>query len=111
MSSLASIEAQMKEAWGSALGQVFDQQALKLFYTTLRDIGNVVGDIMDGLGGLTGVLQIASAILITKLAPTIRTISAAAKTAWDSRTLETSIAASNKQYDAMIAKVKQAADA
>lgn len=111
LNSIESMANQASEAWAQAVGTMFDAKGLKAFYQMLRDIGNIVGDIIDGLGGFEGILGYIAAILMTKIGPAVQKIAITGRELWNNRNMAASIENTNKQYDQMIAKINQASAA
>lgn len=111
LNSVEAMAAQASEAWAQAVGGVFDARGLKAFYQAIRDIGKIVDDITEGLGGFEGIIGYISAILISKIGPTMQKIAITGREIWNNRTMAASIENSNKQFDQMIAKINQVASA
>lgn len=111
LNSIESMAEQAAEAWNSAFGSIINEDVLKAFYRTLRDIGNIFSDLIDGLGGVPGILGYVSSILISKIGPTFNNIVNTAKELWANRNTESQIAQSNKDLDTMITKLKEASAA
>lgn len=68
--SLDSIESHAENAAESmrrAFGQIFDEEALKGIYSTIEGIGNLLGGLIDGVGGLPGILGIVATLISGKI--------------------------------------------
>lgn len=68
--SLDSIESHAENAAESmrrAFGQIFDEDALKAIYSTIEGIGNLLGGLIDGVGGLPGILGIVATLISGKI--------------------------------------------
>ena len=73
-SSLNSIESHAlnaSEAWKRAFSDLFDEDVVKDFYSLLEGMGNAVGGLIDGLGGLPGILTITAMLLSQKIVPSL----------------------------------------
>lgn len=73
-SSLESIESHAlnaSEAWKRAFSDLFDEDMVKGFYSLLEGMGNAVGGLIDGLGGLPGILTITAMLLSQKIVPSL----------------------------------------
>lgn len=63
------------ESWSRAFDDILKTDTIKTFYSTLEDVGDVFGTIIDSVGGLPGILAIIGGIFANKIVPS--TISAA----------------------------------
>lgn len=110
LKSLESLQEQSAEAWNKVFGTIVNEDALKAFYTTLRDIAKLVQSIVDGAGGLQGILGYISAIVISQLGPKIENIAYSLTQMSQNATFSGRFEAANNELDAMINKLNQAAD-
>lgn len=73
LDSITAKAEQSAEAWKRAFGEIIPEDALKTIYDISADIGNVVGTILRGMGGLPGILTAVGAALSSKIVPTLIT--------------------------------------
>lgn len=109
--SAEAAQARAEEAWARTMGEVFNEDAIIKFYEILEDVGNIVGGITEGLGGLEGILKYLSAVMITKMVPTFRNMVISAKELKANLSVEGRIEHANKQYDQMAKKIENIASA
>lgn len=109
--SAEAAQARAEEAWARTMGEVFNEDAIIKFYEILEDVGNIVGGITEGLGGLEGILKYLSAVMITKMVPTFRNMVISAKELKANLSVEGRIEHANKQYDQMAKKIENVASA
>lgn len=76
------------EAWNRAFGEVIDEDLIKGFYHALEDVGNVVTDILDGMGGFEGILTLVGTLLARNIVPKLEQAVVAVKTMRANSTIE-----------------------
>lgn len=76
------------EAWNRAFGEVIDEDLIKGFYNALEDVGNVVTDILDGMGGFEGILTLVGTLLARNIVPKLEQAVVAVKTMRANSTIE-----------------------
>lgn len=76
------------EAWNRAFGEVIDEDLIKGFYNALEDVGNVVTDILDGMGGFEGILTLVGTLLARNIVPKLEQAVIAVKTMRANSTIE-----------------------
>lgn len=76
------------EAWNRAFGEVIDEDLIKDFYNALEDVGNVVTDILDGMGGFEGILTLVGTLLARNIVPKLEQAVVAVKTMRANSTIE-----------------------
>lgn len=89
--SLDSIESHAKnaaESMRSAFGKLFDEDAIKGVYTIIEQTGNIIGTIIDTLGGAPGILALVATTLSSKIVPSLAQGAKNAALLWKSRTTE-----------------------
>ena len=69
--SIESYAENAAEAWNRAFGQAFDPETIKTFYKLVEVTGNGVNSLIQGLGGIPGILMTVGAILSSKIVPTL----------------------------------------
>lgn len=57
------------EAWKQAFGNIFTEDTIKDFYEFLEDAGDLVGYLLQGLGGIEGIIKLIGAYLIRYIQP------------------------------------------
>lgn len=73
LDSITAKAEQSAEAWKRAFGEIIPEDALKGLYDLSTDIGNVVGAMLKGVGGLPGILSAVGVALSGKIVPAIIT--------------------------------------
>lgn len=76
------------EAWNRAFGEVIDEDLIKGFYNALEEVGKVVTDILDGMGGFEGILTLVSTLLARNIVPKLEQAVVAVKTMRANSTIE-----------------------
>lgn len=76
------------EAWNRAFAEVIDEDLIKGFYNALEDVGNVVADILDGMGGFEGILTLVGTLLARNIVPKLEQAVVAVKTMRANSTIE-----------------------
>lgn len=76
------------EAWNRAFGEIIDEDLIKGFYNALEDVGNVVTDILDGMGGFEGILTLVGTLLARNIVPKLEQAVVAVKTMRANSTIE-----------------------
>lgn len=73
LDSITAKAEQSAEAWQRAFGEIIPEDALKSLYDMSTKIGNLVGTMLKGLGGLPGILSAVGVALSGKIVPAIIT--------------------------------------
>lgn len=60
------------EAWKRAFSNAIPEDVLKGIYTLSENLGNVVGGVIKGMGGLPGILMAVATLLSGKIVPSIK---------------------------------------
>lgn len=108
--SLDTIESHAinaQEAWDRALSDFADPEVLKGLLSGLEDAGNLVGDIVDGFGGLEGILITVSSILIKRIPSGLNSIKQIGRDLYDSITPNGIINRINKDSISQVNLMKQ----
>lgn len=98
------------EAWNRAFGEVIDDDLLKGFYNGLEEVGDIVGDILQGMGGFEGILTLAGTLLSRNIIPKLNQAVAAIKTIRANSTIEgrqAQVEASGQQMQSSLKQVTQ----
>lgn len=89
-----------REAWTRAFQSIFGANYQKEFYKIIEDIGNTVGGIIDGLGGLPGILMQIGTLLGGKIVPKLFEAGNAVKDLISNRSLKSQMESISKETDA-----------
>lgn len=73
--SLESRIMNVSEAWKRAFSNLYEEDGVKGLLSGIEDIGNLVGSIIQNLGGLPGILGIVGTFLISKIPKALSNIS------------------------------------
>lgn len=109
LTSLDSIESaaiNAGEAWNRAFSNIFQEDTLKGFYNGLEEVGSILEGVLEGFGGLPGILALIGAYMSRHLLTGVQKISQEWKTFQDNLTPQRQLAAANAELDKMSAKVK-----
>lgn len=110
LTSLDSIESaaiNAGEAWSRAFSNIFQEGSLKGFYNGLEEVGNILDGVLEGFGGLPGILALIGAYMSRHLLTGIQKISQEWRTFQENLTPQRQLAAANAELDKMSAKVKE----
>lgn len=69
--TIESAAINAKEVWANAFSEIFQEEAFIKLYNMLEDAGVAVDHMIDGLGGLPGILLLAATILSRRIIPTL----------------------------------------
>lgn len=69
--TIESAAINAKEVWTNAFSEIFQEEAFIKLYNMLEDAGVAVDHMIDGLGGLPGILLLAATILSRRIIPTL----------------------------------------
>lgn len=61
--SIEAVANRSKEAWAQAFAEMFQQDSIKGFYTMVEGLGNLFGGLINGMGGLPGILSAIALIM------------------------------------------------
>lgn len=110
LTSLDSIESaaiNAGEAWSRAFSNIFQEDSLKGFYNGLEEVGNILDGVLEGFGGLPGILALIGAYMSRHLLTGVQKISQEWRTFQENLTPQRQLAAANAELDKMSAKVKE----
>lgn len=110
LTSLDSIESaaiNAGEAWSRAFSNIFQEGSLKGFYNGLEEVGNILDGVLEGFGGLPGILALIGAYMSRHLLTGVQKISQEWRTFQENLTPQRQLAAANAELDKMSAKVKE----
>ena len=106
--ALDSIESRAEnaaEAWKRAFANAIPADLIKTVYAATEHLGNAVGGLIKGLGGLPGILTFAATALSSKIVPAITNAAAQAKLLWQNMSPKGRIDGINKEFDANAAAI------
>lgn len=103
--ALESIESKAEnaaEAWHRAFSNAFDADQIKTFYEASENLANVIGVVVEGLGGIPGMLALSAVILRQRILPVGRQVGSFLQGAWESRTTEGRQRGINRDFGAKV---------
>ncbi len=101
LDSLDSRIANTAEAWKRAFSNLYDEDGTKGMLSALEEAGNLVGDLIKGFGGISGILGTIGAMLITKIPSALTSVKGIVTDIKDSMNPARRIARINRDVDSM----------
>ena len=104
LTSIDTIDTAMtnaQEAWRRGFAEIFTSEGQKGFYNFLEDAGNLFTEIVEGAGGLEGILKGVGAYLIRYIVPAFNNIKITMSQLWNNRNQEAQIEYMKKQIEEM----------
>lgn len=111
--AIDSIENKMiqaSESWSRAFSNIFEEDYMITFFDVLSDAGDVVGDLIDGFGGIQTIIQIIIGLLATQLPKTLKNGGAYLKDLWDSSDPNRMKNVINKNFDNQLSNAQRMRD-
>lgn len=111
--AIDSIENKMiqaSESWSRAFSNIFEEDYMITFFDVLSDAGDVVGELIDGFGGIQTIIQIIIGLLATQLPKTLKNGGAYLKDLWDSSDPNRMKNVINRNFDNQLSNAQRMRD-
>ena len=111
--AIDSIENKMiqaSESWSRAFSNIFEEDYMITFFDVLSDAGDVVGELIDGFGGIQTIIQIIIGLLATQLPKTLKNGGAYLKDLWDSNDPNRMKNVINRNFDNQLSNAQRMRD-
>lgn len=94
LTAISSIDRQIEnssEAWRRALGGIFETEGQMAFYKIIENIGKVIEEIVNNLGGMKGILLLVGSLLLQQVVPAITKVRNFLVEMWTNRSIASQI--------------------
>lgn len=110
INSIENKMIQASESWSRAFSNIFEEDYMITFFDVLSDAGDVVGDLIDGFGGIQTIIQIIIGLLATQLPKTLKNGGAYLKDLWDSSDPNRMKNVINRNFDNQLSNAQRMRD-
>lgn len=110
INSIENKMIQASESWSRAFSNIFEEDYMITFFDVLSDAGDVVGELIDGFGGIQTIIQIIIGLLATQLPKTLKNGGAYLKDLWDSSDPNRMKNVINRNFDNQLSNAQRMRD-